>query len=202
MKDKFIALRGKYWLIVGALSYVSAVIPSIIRMIEPMSALDFIYLTIDWFAACILYFFMGAMVGHLVDWSLAKKHKEKYKQPLWLWLTLSIWVTSSLLAAIVAKPWIVPTSAEELYLGWGSIIFFPLAYSIFFNGMAFNMLLPNFVQKTIYGKLLLDIIFLSFFGAWIYLTMKNQAKIARRILLLVLFGILFLGMFGCVYSLR
>lgn len=181
------ATRGRAWLVTGALAYLGAVIPSIIRSAEG-SIGDVLYTSADWLAACIIYFFLGAFFGHLLDWWIARKRAPKH--PLWFWLTAALWAIGSIAVGIFAREGLIsPTLA----------IFFPFAFGIFFTGSAFTLIAPWLVQTTLYGKLLLDLIYLTVFGAWLYLSeWTRRSRALVRVLLLVVFAVLFLGIAGCV----
>jgi hypothetical protein len=182
---------GRYWLILGALGFLAASLSSIVRSIEPTSLGDNLYMAVDWLAACIIYFFLAALIGFAIDRFLTRKQKKPVAVPLWFWLTVIVWVGGSLLVAIMAPGELSPVV----------LVVFPLAYGIFFPGIAFNMLFPAFVQKTLYGKLVLDILYLGVFGFWIYLETRERSVLARRVLLIVLFAVLLLGVVGCSQAL-
>jgi hypothetical protein len=190
-------LKGKYWFVIGMLAYLTTSISSIIRSLMPTGIGDNIYMAIDWFAACVIYFFFGALIGWLVDYWIARKEKKKHPFPIWAILTLLLWIVGSVITAILNKQdWI------NVWL----IIFFPMAFGIFFNGYAFAMLTPKAIEQSFYGKLIFDIFYIAFFFWWLYLeyyfneSKKRNLKL-RKVLLYTLFAILLLGLYGCVNSL-
>lgn len=187
-------LRGKYWLILGLISYLGSSVSSIIRSLAPTTFSDNLYMTIDWFAACVPYFFYGALLGFIIDWIISKRNKEKTKFPLWFYLTLVLWIGSTIIIAIFSRSGLLEPAL---------IIFFPLAFGIFFVGSAFVLLMPGFIEKSLYGKIVFDLIYLAIFGAWLYLSLNKAKtlKILRTILLIVLFFVMLLGFAGCVKTL-
>lgn len=192
--DKTIFLRyaGRYWLIVGLLTYVIIAVSSIIRSLEPMGFFTFMYLAVDWFASCVYYFFAGAMIGFGIDVYCAKKSRSRITIPLWLILTLGLWIISSVTVAIIQND-----QVSTLL-----IIIFPLAFSIFFTGYAFLIVFPDVIVYSYLGKFFFDIVFLSVFGTWLYLSCKVEGKnMLARILLAIIFAIFFLGFVGCAASL-
>jgi hypothetical protein len=193
-KDLKNKLNGKYWIILGILSYLGTSISSIIRSITAGPFLDNLYMAIDWFAACIPYFFFGAILGFFIDWILSKKNKKKIEFPLWFWLTLILWIGSIAIIGIFSRPGL---------LGPILIVIFPLAFGIFFVGSAFVLLTPDVIEKSLYGKIIFDLLYLAIFGVWLYLIInkKKTLKMIRTILLIILFFIMFLGFGGCVRTL-
>lgn len=187
-------LKGKYWLILGILSYLGTSISSIIRSLAQEPFLDNAYMVIEWLAACIPYFFFGAILGFMIDWIITKRRKEKIKVPLWFWLTLILWIGSTIIIGIFSRPGLLEPAL---------IIFFPLAFGIFFVGSAFVLLTPDFIEKSLYGKIIFDLLYLGIFIAWLYLTIyKNKSwRITRKILLIILFFVLYLGFAGCATKL-
>ncbi|MGV8150780.1 MAG: hypothetical protein ACP5NV_03580 [Candidatus Woesearchaeota archaeon] len=187
-------LNGKYWIIIGILSYLGTSISSIIRSLAQGPLSDNLYISIDWLAACIPYFFFGAILGFIVDWIIAKRQKKKITIPLWAYLTIILWIGSTIIVSIFSKPGLLEPAL---------IIFFPLAFGIFFVGSAFVLLMPDVIEKSLYGKIFFDILYLAIFGVWIYLMIdkKKTWKTARTILLIILFFVMFLGLGGCVKNL-
>lgn len=186
--------RGQLWLWIGVLSYLGAAISSIIRSIEPVSIGSNLYMAVDWFAACIPYFFFGAAFGLLADWMFAKRRHEKLKFPLWFWLSVIFYFGSIIIIAIFSKPGLLSPAL---------IIFFPLAFCIFFNGEAFVLLAPDVIEKSFFGKLVFDLIYFALFSTWLYLNVykKESYKNLRLILLIIIFLVLILGFGGCVHFL-
>lgn len=193
-KSKTKKLNRNYWAIIGIATYLVIAISSVVRSIALTSFLDNLYMAIDWFAACIPYFFFGALIGFLIDWIIAKKNKKKIEVPLWFWLTIILLIGSTIIISIFSKQGLLEPTL---------IIFFPLAFGIFFVGSAFVLLMPEIIEKSLYGKIIFDLLYLGVFVAWIYLTMyKEKAfKITKKILLIIILLILFLGFAGCATNL-
>ena len=160
---------------------------SIIRsLVDVTSIYDSIEISIDWIAALIIYFFLGALIGHAIDWI----KKKNIKHPLWVYLTITLWLVSAITVAIIAD------------IGLLETIFFPFIYGIFFTGYAFTILLPKIVYTATYGKLIYNMALIGIFSTWIYYTIKNKKKLLTRILLIILFIIFFAGFIGCATSLK
>jgi len=186
-------IEGRLWLVLGVLFLVSTTAYSVIRsaITIPMGIGDLLYLSIDWLAACIIYFFLGAMGGHILDWLTALFRRKRIGHPLWFWLTLLLWIVCSSVMAL-------SKTSESAAL----ILVFPLAYGMFFAGMAFTMLLPKAIVQSHYGKLLFDILFFSLFAAWLCLYLNRPKAMALlRILILLIFAVFFLGFYGCAKAL-
>ncbi len=183
--------KGRYWLVAGLLFYLGTSLSSIIRSIDEQSFGSHLYMAADWFAACVVYFFLGAIIGYGIDRYLLRNEKKAAATPWWVWLTLLLWV----LGVGSALWWGAgKLSAIEISL-------FPLAFGIFFTGVAFQLFFPALVQTMFYGKLALDILFLGVFGVWLYAECAQRWKILRRVLLLLVFLILITNMVRCAQSL-
>jgi len=195
---KFIEkLKGRFWLLSGVIIYLSTAISSIYRSLDSSGLGSNLYMAVDWLAACIIYFFFGAMIGFALDWFMSGKSRKKYGTPWWLILTVYLWLLSSLVIALVNK-----NEAINMWL----IIFFPLAFGVFYSGFAFTLLSPKAFEQSFYGKLVFDILFISIFSAWIYLESiikreDKRKKILRNSLLILIFIIFLLGFYGCASAL-
>ena len=193
----FKQLDGQYWLISGSLFYLGTAISSIFRsmmpggLAPPTGFIDITYLIIDWLAACIIYFFIGGMIGVAIDYFVSIYKKRKYVAPLWFWLTLALWVITSVSVALLHNP----------DMSTALIIVFPLAFGLFFSGSAFALMFPKVIVQSYYGKLVFDFVFLGLFGSWIYAALKLNNKTIARILVSLIFAILFLGFVGCAINL-
>lgn len=189
-RNLFKVLKGKYWLLAGSLTYLSATLSSIFRSIEPTTIGDNLYMTVDWFAACIVYFFLGALLGLIIDYFVARHHYDDFKMPLWAWLTIIFWAVGSLFVGLFSKPDLISPALA---------IFFPWAFGIFFVGFAFVLIIPDFIVKSFFGKLIFDFVFILIFAGWLWLdlTKYNRNELLRKILLIVLFLILTIGFVGC-----
>ena len=184
----FHRFAGRYWLVLGALGFLAASLSSIVRSLDGSGVGSNLYMAIDWFAACIIYFFLAALVGFAIDRFLTRKQKKPVAVPLWFWLTVGLWVGGSLLVAIIAPGELSPVL----------LVVFPLAYGIFFPSFAFSMLFPTFVERTLYGKIVLDFIYLGVFGWWLTLEVRADKRlILKRTLLGIVFAVLALGAVSC-----
>ena len=182
--------RGKYWFIIGAASFLGTAVSSIIRSLAPMSLVDAFSLSIDWFAACVIYFFIGGVFGHLLDWWLLRK--QRVAHPLWWYSTIVLLVLSPILLALIVPPHMLPL---------GYMLFFPIMFGIFFVGAAFYALLPTFVTTVEYAKILLDVVFLAAFVGWVWLELAQGHRTLRRVLLFLVLGTLLLGLVSCAHLL-
>ena len=186
---------GRWWLILGILSYLSTFLSSIFRAwnTEVTFALN-LTMVFDWFAACVVYFFLGAMLGVIIDLIVAHFSKKKFAIPIWFWYTLGLWVISVLYIAFVATPQMVDSRLIPI---------FPLPYGIFYTGGAFFVLAKSLVQLTFWGKSVLDIIYTALFGWWFYLAVYKAEQQLRKqtILVSVLFIVLLIGLFGFAHIL-
>src|SRR3989338_7297969 len=151
----FKRLKGKYWMLFGALSFLGTSVSSIIRSIWGAGLFDSVYISIDWLAACIPYFFLGAILGFIVDSIL----ERKLRMPLWLSLTLAFWIIGSCLAAIFTGSGLLSTAL---------MIFFPFVFGIFFAGSAYVLLVPKSIESSLTGKIVFDILYLGIFLAYFY----------------------------------
>ena len=187
-------IDGNYWFIFGILAYLGTSLSSIVRSIEPVSIGNNLYMAVDWFGACVPYFFFGAVIGFCIDWFFAKKRNEKIKFPLWFWLSAILYVGSIIIVAIFSR---------QGLLSPGLTIFFPMAFSIFFVGEAFVLLTPDIIEKSFYGKLFFDLIYIASFSLWLYLSLykKDLFKITKYVLIIILFLIMLLGFSGCIHFL-
>ena len=137
---KFIEkLKGRFWLLSGVIIYLSTAISSIYRSLDSSGLGSNLYMAVDWLAACIIYFFFGAMIGFALDWFMSGKSRKKYGTPWWLILTVYLWLLSSLVIALVNK-----NEAINMWL----IIFFPLAFGVFYSGFAFTLLSPKAFEQS------------------------------------------------------
>jgi hypothetical protein len=205
---RFLQLRrGKWWLILGLCTFVLMAVYNIAdTYITDSSKLSIgtnAYMAVDWFAACIIYFFFGALVGYLLDWRLHARNRERTVQPLWLWLTIGLWVLSVVLCfTIVTLPVFSRVFETSTGGALAMILFFPIAFGVFFHGIAFLQLFPGLITKYLYTKLVLDVVLLGVFGTWLWLQAREQSSrkriIVRRVLLLLVFFILIFGLLGCV----
>jgi len=193
MRKKWNFLKNiEWWLLLGILCAMTAAIPGIISSLSTDFS-DTIYGVVDWLAASVVYFFLGAFFGHLVDWFV--KRKQKISHPDWFWYTLAFWLTGIVLSFLfVAK--------ASTY--FAEFLFLPFVYGIFFPAVAYMMLFPGFMRSGLYAKLVLDAIYLAGFLGWLWLTLTRETttrKLIRRILLFAVFAMLFIGMAGCVRQL-
>lgn len=180
-------LKNNYWLFIGAAAFITLSLYSIARSLIGVTSIYYmIEISIDWLAAMTIYFFLGAMIGHIIDWIRYKKNKH----PLWVYMTIALWIISAITVAIIADIGILET------------IFFPFIYGIFFTGYAFTILTPKMLYTSTYGKLLYNIIILGIFSTWLYYTIKNKQKLLTKILLIILFIIFFAGFIGCATALK
>lgn len=180
-------LKNNYWLFIGSAAFILLSLYSIARsLIGVISIYDIIDISIDWLAALTIYFFLGGMIGHVIDWARYKKNKH----PSWFYLTIALWLISAITVAIIADIGIIGT------------IFFPFIYGIFFTGYAFTILTPKIIYTSTYGKIIYNIAILSIFGTWLYYTIKNKKKLLTKILLIILFIIFFAGFIGCATALK
>jgi hypothetical protein len=177
--------KDNYWLITGFAFMLGITVYGIIGTfnIEARFLLNFLSI-IDWIAASIIYFFFGAVIGHIID---SGKNK-KLKHPLWFYLTIALFFLSIIIVAIISDKSNVSTTL---------ILLFPLAYGIFFSSQTFSIFVPI---ASMYWKLLYNISLTAIFIAWIYLTMHKKEQIAR-ILLIILFLIFIVGFIGCATAL-
>ncbi|HLP79867.1 MAG TPA: hypothetical protein VK158_04490 [Acidobacteriota bacterium] len=190
MGTVFEALRGKYWLWVGSLVYLIAAGSSIIRSLEPTSFIDNAAMAITWLSSCVIYFFLGGLIGILIDVCVAAYRKERIKIPLWTWLILGFWLQGSLLIAITSRSGLLHPAL---------IAFFPWAFGIFYVGAAFVILNPDFITKALYGRIYFDALVIAIFSYWLYLEVSQKKKVfLKRALLIALFFIFVVGFAGCV----
>jgi len=162
-------MKHKWWLTLGLFFFIGISIYSVIRSFGGNDFFMDVFNIIDWFAACVIYFFIGALIGFVID----KFKNKKTKYPLWFFLFVGLWIISIITLLIVAD------KSKISYLG---IIFFPIIYGLFFTGMAFTILFPGAIVKTYYGKLIFDILFLAVFGFWLYYEKTNKKMLVRKIL--------------------
>jgi hypothetical protein len=185
-------LNGRYWLIAGVLTYLGTALYSIIRSVDPtLSIGENLFVAIDWFAACIVYFFLGALLGLIIDIIIARVKHRKIPNHSWVWLTLAIWIIGSIYIGLNARPDLLHPAL---------IIFFPWAFGVFFTGSAFVILAPKSIEHTFYGKLVFDIIYIAIFAAWFWYETHREASttVIRRTLLYILFAVITLGFVSCV----
>ena len=168
--------------------FIGTTIYSVIVSIGDYGIFYNVFSSIDWIAACVIYFFIGAMIGHIVDYV----RNRKIRHPLWFWLIVAFWILSSITLFIFA---------DKTQISTVEIILFPLAYEIFFTGMTFTMILPDAIVKSDYGKLVFDLVFIAAFTFWTYYEYTNKKRLLRRILLLTLFAVLIIGFIGCTAQL-
>lgn len=180
-------LKNNYWILTGAITFTLLAIYSIARsLVGVTSKYDMIEISIDWLAALIIYFFIGASLGHIIDWI----RNKRVKHPLYIYLTITLWIISSITIAIIADIGILNT------------IFFPFIYGIFFTGYAFTILIPKAIYTSLYGKLIYNLALLGIFGTWIYYMIKDKERLLTKILLIILFIIFFAGFIGCATALK
>lgn len=170
------------------LALLGASISSIIRSLDGYGFLSNIYLTIDWFAACIIYFYIGAMIGHIIDYL----QNKKIKHPSWFWMIIAFWIISAVTLLIIA---------DRTKISTVGILLFPLAYGIFLTGMTFTIILPDIIVNSHYGKLFFDLAFMAAFGFWVYYEYIDKKKLLRKILLWIIFAVFLLGFIGCATQL-
>jgi hypothetical protein len=153
------------------------------RSFEP-SVGGMAYITLDWLAACVVYFFLFAAIGQLFD-----KERER---PVWWWTTIAFYAIACVLAAII------PSAGT---LGPALTIFFPFAFGLFFTGSAFALLSGD-LASSLLAKTVFDLLFLTAFGSWIWLTIRERRPTLRHTLLFLLFCTLLLGLSGCLQAMR
>mgnify|MGYP000221112584 CR=1 FL=1 len=180
--------KNKWWIILGVISLLATAISSIIRSLNGYDFFSNIYLIIDWFAACIIYFYIGAMIGHIIDYV----QNKKITHPPWFWMIIVFWVICTITLIFIA---------DRTKISMIGIFLFPLAYGIFLLGMTFTIIFPDSIVNSYYGKLLFDVIFMTIFGFWLYYEYKDRRKILRKILLLIIFAVFILGFIGCATQL-
>lgn len=180
-------LKNNYWIFIGVFTFILLSLYSIIRSIIGVTSIyDIIIISIDWLAASTIYFFLGGMIGHVIDWVKYKKNKH----PLWFYLTIALWLISAITVAIIADIGIIET------------IFFPFIHGIFFTGYAFTILTPKMIYTSTYGKIVYNIAILSIFSTWLYYTINNKKKLLTKIQIIILFIIFFAGFIGCATGLK
>jgi hypothetical protein len=186
---------GRWWLIVGLFSYLSTLLSSIVRAYDPAVSLALnATMVFDWFAACVVYFFLGALFGFIVDVMVAWRAKKKLLTPLWVWYTIGLWIFSSLYIAFVITPQFVDRSL---------LVIFPLPYGIFYTGGAFFILARGFVQETFWGKSFLDVLFTALFFYWLYAVIyhEKETRRAQFVCTLIIFVLFVIGLFGFAVAL-
>ena len=182
--------NGKYWWIIGGLFYLGTAISSIIRSLNGYGFYDNLFMSLDWFSACIIYFFIGGIVGHLVDYGFARYNGRKVETPFWFWATIAIWIIGSVIAGFMSK-------TGEIWPGL--IAIFPLAYGIFFAGAGYVALLQNVLKDLVNYKIYYDLFLLAVFGSWLYLSITGKNKMIRNLLLgllMIVFAV------GCIWTAR
>ncbi len=146
--------------------------------------------TLDWLAVGVIYFFLGGLLGLLIDWWRGRKTWSVKNVPDWAWLIGGVWLFGTIGAYALTSP---PHNHALLLI-------FPLAYGVFFTGIAFTTLFPALVIQHAWGKPLLDALFLGVFAAWLTLEWRNEEKTIwwRRALLFIIFFVLIVGVAGCL----
>ena len=192
-------LKSRLWLALGLASFVSLTVYSIAGTLALggfgsfSQLLGLLFVIIEWCTACVIYFFIGAMFGHIADMILAWRRKRTLRTPLWFWLTIALWAVTILALLVIHSRYVDPV------LVW----IFPLAFGIFFTSYAFTMIVPKAVASSAIAKFAFDMLFLGAFGAWLYMTLayKKRYKSALRVLIAAIFLVFFLGFVGCAASL-
>lgn len=178
-------LAKNYWLLFGLIAYFLTTLSSLIRAVDSANSFGMnLYVIIDWIAATIPYFFLGALVGYLVD---IYKNRNKFslrQVPLWFWLTILMWVACSFVSFI--QP-----SHEQT--GWVLGAIFPLAYGIFFVGASYVSTIPSILTRTLTGKVLFDVLLLLVFLAWIVYAKRTKKTSIYYSLTTILFYVLVEG---------
>lgn len=183
---KNLVSSSRLWLFFGVLFFVAVVFRGMIADFTIYDIPDTFYAFFDWCAAAIIYFFLGAMVGHLFDWYF----NRKVKHPLWFFLIVGLWIVSIFLSFVF-----VSDAFNNFFL----YLFFPFTFGIFLPAVAYNLFFTDLMIKFVMTKLLLNLVFLSVFVLWVYSFIKNLRF--ERVLLLLIFLVLTSGMVGCVFSL-
>jgi hypothetical protein len=142
---------------------------------------------LDWLSASIIFFFIGALLGSVVDLLWRKK-----KFSLHAWLTLGFWLVCIIAAFVVGK-------GEKLVVA----IFFPVIYGIFFTSFAFTKLFPAPLQYSSALKGIFNLAFSGIFFYWLKLEVDDKAtkSILRKVLLAAIFIVLLIGLYGCAAAL-
>lgn len=93
--------KKRYWLTIGFIGYFLVALSSAIRSFTT-GFFSNVYIAIDWFASCIIYFFGCALIGLVItNWKTKKTSKKRSKKttknsmetfPIWAILTLALWV--------------------------------------------------------------------------------------------------------------
>jgi hypothetical protein len=194
-------ITPKYWFYVGLIVFLLSSLGSGIATFDTKYIGDSVYGIVDWLAACIPYFFYGALGGLVIDAYLSKKRKIAFNVPLWSYYTIAFIIISIGALAIHLSS-----------LAWRDILlyfYFPFHYAIFFPGYAYMALPANPLSATITLKLTLDIIMLSIFSKWIYLRFQSikglasrRQQIIEKYALGIIFFVLTVGMFLCANNLN
>jgi hypothetical protein len=189
MKNSTLFRKISYWYLLGMLAYLATFLSSVWRSLPSLGFFDFITMIFDWASGCIIYFFIGAMIGFIVDLIIARFAKRRIIIPLWLWLTGVFWITSSIAAAVFT---------QRADVSWVLVVLFPVAYGVFFMSYAYALLVPNSIEYLTYTKFIWNIIITAAFVCWLFVQHKTSWRTISRIILITLFVLLFVGMAGCV----
>jgi hypothetical protein len=169
-------IKEKFWLILGTIAYFSIIIYSIPQSLIKASFITNLEIVLDWLAASIIYFFIGACIGIIIY------YKKSKKIPIWFFLTISLWMIGTLYSIFIGNE-------TKIFLS----IIMPLAYGIFLTGAAYTVLVPSFINAFSYSKIVFDLIIIFIFYSWLYYNLKRINKKAQVILICLLFLILLIG---------
>lgn len=171
-------IRGNFWLILGTIAYLSILLYSLsLSLVSSMGLLANLEIALDWVAAALPYFFIGASIGFIFD-----RIATKVKPPLWLYLSISFYLISVIVFLLF--------SAKSFFLG----LILPLGYGIFFIGAAYVALVLDFLKEPYFSKAIFNLILIFLFAFWLRFTVKNKNHYLKTPFLIIFFLIMIIGM--------
>ncbi len=187
---KAIPAVSLWWLWLGACAYIALFAYSLYKggvTLDKYAPLD----ALDWLAACVPYFFIGALLGWCVDWTLAWHHNRKLTFPDWAWGTAWFMIISVAAAVLLAtsKPLVVR-------------LLFPIVYGVFFVVYAGEAILRGYAD-TLAGRAAIDIVVLGAFGSWLWLQTRTpeSSVVLKRAIVFTLLLFITIGAVSCAAQL-
>jgi hypothetical protein len=186
LKSIFSLLGKNLWLTIGLVCFLGMFLYGASSSLGGGVSASLLSL-LDWLSASIIFFFIGALIGSVIDlvW-----RKEKFR--LHTWLTMGFWLVCIVAALIVNK-------GEKLVVA----VFFPVIYGIFFTSFAFTKLFPAPLQYSSALKGIFNLAFSGIFFCWLKLEVDNKASksFLRKVFLAIIFIVLLIGLYGCAAAL-
>lgn len=185
---------GRWWLIIGAAAFIGVGGYGAFASWDGAAFAASVDSAFDWLAAGVVYAFFGALVGHLIDWGVATRRGQRTTHPAWAWCAIGLWALGIALSFLFVDG----ATANALML-----LFFPFTFGIFLHGTAYSIFAPTLVRDVVWGKAILNVLYLGAFGAWTWMTIQDRKRTAtaRHVLLFLIFLVLAIGTSGCVRSL-